>query len=97
MATRTEQADTGIGDSIREFVDNHRLVTYFLLLEVSLVVGAYYLDTWMSVVLDPSGPDLSDVIAGLLGAWAVVFGLFGVVGVVLLFGSQLWTRVGHRR
>ncbi|HET7325290.1 MAG TPA: hypothetical protein VFJ06_13265 [Halococcus sp.] len=96
MATRTEQADTGIGDSIREFVDNHRLLTYFILLEVSLVVVAYYLDTWQSVVLEPSGPDLSDVTAGLLGAWAVVFGFFGVVGIVLLLGSQLWTRVGRR-
>lgn len=95
MATSTDQVDTGLSDSIREFVDNHRLVTYFVLLEVFFIVSAYYLDTYMSVMLDPNGPDLSDVAAGLLGGWAVVFGLFGVVGFGLLLGSRLWTRIGR--
>lgn len=89
MATENEQVPSNTGNGIREFVDNHRLVTYYLVFEAFLIVSAYYLDTWTSFTVGPDGPDLSDIAAGLLGGWAVIFGLIGLIGIVLLVVSRL--------
>ncbi|WP_129113766.1 hypothetical protein [Halegenticoccus tardaugens] len=98
MATRNEStgSESTALDSVREFVDKNRLLTYFLLIEVSLVVTAYWLDTWTSFTLEEGGADLTDITAGLLGGWAVVFGLLGVVGFLLMAASRLWIRIDRR-
>ncbi|WP_101295812.1 hypothetical protein [Halegenticoccus soli] len=96
MATRSEGSRSDFAASIREFVDKNRLLTYFILIETSFVVSAYWLDTWTSYSLGPSGVDITDVAAGLLGGWAVVFGLLGLVGFLLAAVSRLWIRIDRR-
>lgn len=92
MSTVSGEERPGFGDRVREYVDNHRLMTYFLSIEALFVLAAWYLDTWMSITLTPTGPDLSDIMAGLFAGWAVVFGLIGVVGLALLAASRFWLR-----
>lgn len=87
----------GLDARIKEYVDNHGLMTYFLIIEVVLVFTAWYFDTWVSFTLTPEGPDLSDIVAGLLGGWAVVFALIGLIGVGLLVLSRLWLKIRRRR
>ncbi|WP_227355852.1 hypothetical protein [Haladaptatus salinisoli] len=95
MDTGNEPTRSGIGDSVRNYIDNHRLLTYFVVIEALLVFSAWYLDTWVSFVLTKSGDDISDIAAGLLGAWAVIFALIGLVGACLIVSSRLWLRVGR--
>ena len=92
MSTVSGEDQPQFGDRVREYVDNHRLVTYFLSVEVLFVFVAWYLDTWMSITLTQSGPDISDIVAGLFAGWAVVFGLLGLIGLGLLTVSRLWLR-----
>lgn len=95
MATKLEEVQSDIGGDAREFMDDHRLLTYFLLIETFFVFSAYYLDTWVSVTLTADGPDLSDILAGLLGGWAVAFGGIGLIGFALIFGSRILLRYGR--
>lgn len=96
MVSEEAVKEPSIGSRLREFVDNHRLTTYFLIIEAVLVFLAWYLDTWTSVVLGGSGEDISDITAGLLGGWAVVFGVFGFVGVCFIIASHFWVRFTQR-
>ncbi|WP_224337732.1 hypothetical protein [Haloprofundus halobius] len=96
MATRNERVDSDVATRFREFVDKNRLFTYFVVIELSLIVTAYWLDTWTSFTLGESGPDMTDVTAGLLGGWAVVFGVFGLVGFGLMAASRFWIRIDRR-
>ena len=94
MSTVSGEEQPRFGDRVREYVDNHRLMTYFVSVEALFVFAAWYLDTWMSITLTPTGPDISDIMAGLFAGWAVVFGLIGVIGLALLAGSRLLLRIG---
>jgi hypothetical protein len=96
MVSEDAVNEPSTGDHIKEFVDNHRLTTYFVIFEALLVFFAWYLDTWMSVVLGGSGEDISDIMAGLLGGWAVVFGLIGFVGIAFVVTSHFWVRFSRR-
>lgn len=96
MTKENEPNRLAVADEIREHIDHHRLATYFLLVELVFIFGAWYLDTWMSITLTQGGPDMSDIMAGLLGGWAVVFALIGLLGVILLGASRLWLKVGRR-
>lgn len=96
MATRNERVDSDGATRLQELVDRNRLFTYFVVIEVILVVTAYWLDNWTVYTLGEGGPDMTDVTAGLLGGWAVVFGILGLVGFGLMAASKFWVRIDRR-
>lgn len=95
MATETRsEFDNLYRERVREIIDDHRWSVFFVVFELFLVVAAYLLDAWSSFVI--GGVDLTDLTAGLLGAFAVVAAIFGVVAVLALGLSKLWLIYSRR-
>lgn len=89
MATETgSEFDSPYRERVREIIDDYRWPVFFIVFELFLVVAAYLLDEWSSFVI--GGVDLTDLTAGLLGAFAVVAAIFGAVAVIALGLSKLW-------
>lgn len=74
---------------ILEYVDDHPFISGFLVFELALLLIAVLLnrpaDIPTSIVQDSN---LLNVLAGLLGAFAL---MLGIIGILLILGLSLWS------
>lgn len=89
--TSIGSSDTNGIEKINELIAEYKLVAIFVGVELFFVLGGLAADM-VTIRIEESGPALSHIVAGLMGGFAVVWILLGVVTYGVVAASNLYMR-----